>query len=54
MVKKIAWDNFNKLAPLYKRNYVGWIISAKKEETRMKRVKEAIRLLVYNKKLGLK
>jgi len=54
MADKKAWDNFNKLAPSHKRNYVGWIISAKKEETQTKRVKEAIRLLSQNKKLGLK
>lgn len=36
MTNKKAWDNFNKLAPSHKRNYIGWIISAKKEETQMK------------------
>jgi len=54
MANKKAWENFNKLAPSHQRNYVGWIISAKKQETREKRTKEAIRLLVKNKKLGLK
>jgi len=49
-----AWANFNTLAPSHQRNYVGWIISAKKQETRDKRVKEAIGLLTQNKKLGLK
>jgi uncharacterized protein YdeI (YjbR/CyaY-like superfamily) len=54
MAHRAAWENFNKLAPSYKRNYIGWITSAKKEETQMKRVKEAIKLLSQNKKLGLK
>jgi uncharacterized protein YdeI (YjbR/CyaY-like superfamily) len=54
MENKIVWDNFNKLAPSHKRNYIGWITSAKKEETQIKRVKEAIELLKENKKLGLK
>jgi xanthine/CO dehydrogenase XdhC/CoxF family maturation factor len=34
--------------------YVGWISSAKRAETRMKRLAEAIGLLEQNKKLGLK
>lgn len=54
MTNQTAWVNFNKLAPSYKRNYIGWITSAKKIETQMKRVQEAIRLLKENKKLGLK
>lgn len=54
MKNRKAWQNFTKLAPSYQRNYVGWIISAKKIETRQKRIKEAIGLLAKNKKLGLK
>jgi uncharacterized protein YdeI (YjbR/CyaY-like superfamily) len=53
-VNKVAWENFNKLAPSYKRLYVLWIMDAKKEETFQKRVKEAISLLEQNKKLGMK
>lgn len=49
-----ALENFNKLGNSYKRNYVGWIDSAKREETRMKRLAETVRLLEQNKKLGLK
>ena len=51
---KKVWDNFNNLAPSYKRQYIGWITSAKKQETRNRRLKEAITLLKQNKKLGLK
>jgi uncharacterized protein YdeI (YjbR/CyaY-like superfamily) len=54
MANSKVWENFNKLAPSHQRNYVGWIISAKKQETREKRMKEAIGLLAKNKKLGLK
>ncbi len=54
MANKNAWENFNKLAPSHKRNYIGWITIAKKDETQMKRVKEAIKLLKENKKMGLK
>jgi len=41
---KTAMHNFNNLANSYKRNYIGWITSSKKEETRKKRIKEAINL----------
>lgn len=50
----IAWTNFSNLAPSYRRLYVGWIENAKKEETRQKRLAEAVSLLEQNKKLGLK
>jgi uncharacterized protein YdeI (YjbR/CyaY-like superfamily) len=49
-----AWENFQKLAPSYRRNYVGWIMHAKQEETRQRRLAEAVSLLEQNKKLGLK
>ena len=49
-----AWDNFNQLAPGYRKQYVGWLQSAKRPETREKRLKEAIELLDRNKKLGMK
>ena len=51
---KKALENFNKLAPSYKRHYVGWIASAKREETRARRLTEALRLLEKNEKLGMK
>lgn len=51
---KQAWDYFNKLAPSHKRNYINWIMSAKRETTRSNRVKEAIELLAKNQKLGMK
>ena len=51
---KSAWENYNGLAPSYQRLYIGWIISAKKEETRQRRLAEAVALLAENRKLGLK
>ncbi|PYS52484.1 MAG: hypothetical protein DMG13_16150 [Acidobacteria bacterium] len=54
LANKGAAENFNKLAPSYQRQYIGWITTAKKEETRRKRLAEAIRLLAHNRKLGLK
>lgn len=51
---KKVWDNFSNLAFSYKRQYIGWITSAKKDETKKRRLKEAIGLLAQNKKLGMK
>jgi uncharacterized protein YdeI (YjbR/CyaY-like superfamily) len=49
-----AYENFNGLAIGYRKMYVAWISSAKREETQKKRIAEAIGLLEQNKKLGLK
>ncbi|MDQ6677358.1 MAG: YdeI/OmpD-associated family protein [Acidobacteriota bacterium] len=50
----LAWEYFERLAPSCRRQYVGWIDSAKREETKEKRLREAIGLLAAGKKLGLK
>jgi len=49
-----ALRSFEGLAPSHRRRYIGWIESAKREETKARRLKEAIRLLVGGKLLGLK
>ncbi len=49
-----AWDNFNELAPSYKKQYIGWISNAKKSATRKGRLGEAVETLALNKKLGMK
>jgi uncharacterized protein YdeI (YjbR/CyaY-like superfamily) len=49
-----AWTNFGSLAPSYRRMYIAWIDSAKRQETKMRRLQEAIHLLMAGKKLGLK
>ena len=49
-----AWEHFEKLAPSYRRGYIGWIDSAKREETKQKRLFEALNLLAAGQKLGLK
>ena len=45
---------FEALAPSHRRKYVGWIESAKHEKTKIRRLKEVIRLLSAGKVLGLK
>jgi uncharacterized protein YdeI (YjbR/CyaY-like superfamily) len=49
-----ASGNFRKLALSYKRQYVGWVDSAVKEDTRKRRLAEVIRVLERNEKLGMK
>jgi len=49
-----AWRFFQDLAPSYRRLYVKWIEVAKREETRQRRLDEAVSLLEQGKKLGLK
>lgn len=49
-----AWENFRNLGPSYRRQYVGWIMLAKQQETRERRLREAVSLLEKNQKLGLK
>lgn len=49
-----ALENFSNLAMSYKKQYVGWITSAKREETRKRRLAEVIRLLEKNERLGMK
>ena len=52
--KHTAWENFQQLAPSYRRNYIAWISAAKTDKTRTSRLKEAVVLLSQNKKLGMK
>ncbi len=49
-----AWRYFQGLAPSHQRRYLGWIESAKRVETKARRLQEAIRLLTAGKPLGLK
>jgi uncharacterized protein YdeI (YjbR/CyaY-like superfamily) len=49
-----ALRHFEALAPSQRRRYLGWIEAAKHDQTKARRVKEAIRLLSAGKTLGLK
>ncbi len=49
-----AWRHFQALAPTYRRHFVVWIHTAKRPETRERRIRESIDLLSAGKKLGLK
>ncbi|MCL4506493.1 MAG: YdeI/OmpD-associated family protein [Chloroflexi bacterium] len=47
-----AWRNFQALAPSYRKQYAGWITAPVKNETKIKRMHEAISMLEQNKKLS--
>ena len=51
---KKARTFFGQLAPTYQKQFIGWIVVAKRQETRDRRAKESIVLLENGKKLGLK
>jgi uncharacterized protein YdeI (YjbR/CyaY-like superfamily) len=49
-----ALRNFERLPPSQRRRHFGWIDLAKREETKMRRLQEVIRVLAAGKTLGLK
>jgi uncharacterized protein YdeI (YjbR/CyaY-like superfamily) len=49
-----AWKSFRELSPTYRRDFVVWIHTAKRPETRERRIRESLALLAAGKKLGLK
>jgi uncharacterized protein YdeI (YjbR/CyaY-like superfamily) len=49
-----AWRTFQGLPPSHRRRFVVWIDSAKREDTKTRRLKEAVRLLTAGSPLGLK
>ena len=50
----IARRTYEALTPAHRRRYIAWIESAKRLETRERRLEEAIRMLARGEKLGLK
>jgi len=49
-----AWQHYRTLARTYRRDFVVWIHTAKRPETRERRIRESIDLLSAGQKLGLK
>ena len=49
-----AWRFFGTLAPSYRRAYVGWIDAAKRDDTKERRLREAVEWLARGERLGLK
>ncbi|MDH5605440.1 MAG: YdeI/OmpD-associated family protein [Anaerolineae bacterium] len=51
---KQAKETFDNLSPSHQKQYLGWIETAKREETKAKRIAEAIQMLEKRMQLGLK
>ncbi len=51
---KKAATFFDSLAPSYQQQYIAWIATAKRPETRKRRLDEAIKLLYRGEKLGMR
>jgi uncharacterized protein YdeI (YjbR/CyaY-like superfamily) len=52
--QKMAAAFFETLAPSYRREFIAWIATAKRPETRKKRLQETVALLEQRKKLGMR
>ena len=51
---KKARRYFDQLAPSYRKQFIGWITMAKRQETKARRVRESMALLEQGKRLGIK
>src|SRR6267142_713785 len=49
-----TWTFFRELSPRNRRDFVVWIHTAKRPDTRERRIRESLALLAAGKKLGLK
>ncbi len=49
---KKAADYYDSLPYSHKKEYVNWIVSAKKEETQIRRVEKAVEMLIAGKKIA--
>ncbi len=46
-----AWEHFQRFPPGYRRITIGWVASAKKEETRLKRLQQLIESSARNERI---
>ncbi len=51
--EKKVWENFNSMAPSHRKQYLWWIMSAKREDTRIRRLKHTMERVAQNKKPGM-
>jgi uncharacterized protein YdeI (YjbR/CyaY-like superfamily) len=49
-----AWERFEGLPPSHRRAYAGWVESAKREETKDRRLSELVAALMEGRTLGMK
>jgi len=48
----VAWNIFQSFPPSHKNQYIGWIETAKKEETRQRRARKAVEMIRAERKGG--
>lgn len=48
-----AWVNFHNFANSYRNMYIGWVVGAKTEETRQRRIAEVVKRSALNRKPGI-
>jgi len=48
-----AWENFNNFAPSYRRDYIEWVLAAKREDTRLRRIDAVVKRSKDNIKPGM-
>lgn len=48
---KTAWENFHRFPPSYRRMTIGWVASAKKPETQLRRLSQLIAQSAANKRI---
>ena len=48
-----AWRNFRGFAPTYRNMYTGWVLSAKREATRRRRIEAVVRRSAAGRKPGI-
>ena len=49
--QKVAWTNYEKFPPGYRRLTAGWVASAKREETQRKRLEKLIEHSARNERI---
>ena len=49
--RALAWENFQRFPPYYRRMTVGWVASAKKEETRKSRLRKLMEFSAANRRI---
>ena len=54
VVAKKAEAFFASLAPSYQRQFIGWIVTAKRKKTKERRLDESMELLGRGEKLGMR
>ena len=50
---RTAKENFGNMAPSYRKQYIWWITSAKRRDTRERRIRETVKRAELNKKPGI-